>query len=226
MESPTEIYKYLSSITNINKIANDVLFEKYIIQNKTGYNKIQNIEDTDQESILATLNGGYPIIGLIYTFVYKPTIEEINVIMSGKKPEKYMDHVPLVFCTSVKGKMFSGINLNVLPPIERLKFLQLYYDTFKDFFKDLELKTQNNILAINKKFLTLSLNNSSDLIKIWSNRANSTFSFGYRNYYIEKVDRLRSIEYVEWSYIPFFKSENATKMMNINKVHNLYWKNQ
>ena len=225
MESPIEIYKYLSEITNIGKIANDVLFEKYIIQNKLGYDKVQNIEDTDQESLLRKLNGGYPIIGLIYTFIYKPSPEELNVVMSGKKIEKYTDHVPLVFCTSVQGKTFTGINLNVLPLGERLKFLQLYYDTFKDFFKGLEVKTQNNILAINNKFLSLALDSKgTDLIKMWSDKANATFSFGYRKYKIEKIDRLRAIEFVEWSYIPFFKSENATKLMNVSKIHNLYWK--
>ena len=225
MESPIDINKYLSGIQNIGKIANDVLFEKYIIQNKTGYDKIEYLEDTDQESLIVKLNGGYPIIGNIYTFIYKPTAKEINEIRDGKKVEKYKDHVPMVFCVAVKGDSFSGINLNVLPPQERLKFLEMYYNSFKEFFKDLELKTQNNVLAINKKFLTLVLGNkNNNLIKMWSDKAGAAFSFGFRNYNIEQIDRLRSIEFNEWHFIPFFKSDNAVKLMNINNVHKAYWK--
>jgi hypothetical protein len=227
MESPRETYKYLSGIANISKIANDVLFEKYIIQNRTGPSKIDNIEDTDQESLLIKMNGGYPVIGLIYTFIYKPAPEEINAIMSGKKLERYTDHVPLVFCTGVNGKQFSGINLNVLPLSERLSFLQMYYENYISYFKDIERKTQNDVLVINKKFLILALSRSGNkLIKMWSDKANATFSFGYRKYNLERIIRLRSIEIEEWKYIPFFESENATKLMNITKVHNLYWKNQ
>jgi len=226
MESPLDNYKYLLKFNDIEKIANDVLFEKYIIQNKVGIQKKIDISDTDQESLINRLNGGYPIPGLIYTFIYKPTPEEINIVMSGKKQERYTDHVPLVFCVNINGKTFSGINLNVLPLSERLKFLQLYYETYKSFFDDIERTTQNNVVTINKKFISIILsNNGQKIVKMWSDKANSNFGYGYRNYSIEKIDRFRMIEFNEYSYIPFFKSENATKLMHINKVHNLYWKN-
>lgn len=226
MESPKESYKYMSSILGIEKIAHDVLFEKYIIQNRKGQDKLDNIEDTDQESLLLKLNGGYPVIGLIYTFIYKPSIEEINTIKSGKKPEKYTDHVPLIFCTGYKDNMITGINLNVLPLSERLNFLQLYYETYKEFFKDIERSTQNNKLAINKKFISLALGGErKKFIKMWSDSLGSNFSYGYKSYNIKKIENLRCIEFVEWQYIPFFVSDNAVKMMNINRIHNLYWKN-
>lgn len=227
MESPLESYKYLSKFDGIVKIANDVLFEKYIIQNRAGANKLTYIEDTDQESVIRRLNGGFPVPGFVYTFIYKPSQDEINVVRSGRGLERYVDHVPLVFCTGTDKLSFSGINLNVIPPLERLKFLQMFYESFESFFKHVEVSTQNGVLALNKKFLdVVNDQRGSDMIRDWSMATESAFSYGYRKYSTKKVDRLRMVEIAEWQYIPFFSSTDAVKMLNIARVQSLYWKNK
>ena len=71
MKSPAEEAKFLITLDNIWDIASATLFEKYIIENLRGYSKLKEIDSTDQESLYITLNGGMPVPGMIYTFIYK-----------------------------------------------------------------------------------------------------------------------------------------------------------
>jgi hypothetical protein len=225
MQSPIEIHKQLAAVNGIKNIANDVLFERYVISNDVGDKKKVSLEDTDQESLMISRNGGYPVPGFIYTFIYKPSSEDIKIIMAGKKPVKYTDHVPIVFCTNIQKGMFNGINLNVLPWQERLKFLQMYYDSYKDFFADIERMTENNRLAINKKFIKeVTSDNGKEIVATWNKAASANFSYGYRKYFMEKVVNIRMIEYVSWSYIPFLDPDNAVRGATIKRLHEEYWR--
>jgi len=225
MNSPETDYKYFKTITGIDDIAYNTIFEKYIIENLRGNEKKIEIDSTDQETLITKLNGGYPIPGMMYTFIYPPKKgENVKIEIKGKEKE-YVDFVPLVFCINNRKLNFSGINLNVLPSSERLKFLQSFYDLYEPFFADVELLTENNKLAINRKFIRLVKSGKGQkLIKEFSRRVNANFNYGYRSYKMERVDRLRMVEFCEWSYIPFYDPKNAFKMMNQAQIHSLYWK--
>jgi len=221
MESPLKKYKQLSHINNIKEIAYDTIFTKYIIRNLKGDEKKWEIDSTDQESLMLKFNGGFPLPGFVYTFIYPPKLEEEIKI----KDKEYQDFVPLVFCTSVKGKNFSGINLNTLPNIERVKFLQTYWDSYRPFFKDIEEETQNNELAINMKFIILMSGiNAPDILELMSKAVNANFKYGFRNYNILRIKQLRMVEYVEWDYIPFYEPKNAFKLMNHKQIYDIYWR--
>ena len=57
MRSPEDEYKFLKNLDNIWDIANFTLFEKYIVQNLKGDAKLIEIESTDQESLIISMNG-------------------------------------------------------------------------------------------------------------------------------------------------------------------------
>ena len=220
MRSPSDEYKFLRNINNINDIANFQLFEKYIIQDIKGDKKKIGIEDTNQEEIIATRNGGYPIPGMIYTFIY----EGPNAVVKGPNGEiEYKDFVPLLFCMTVTRSFFSGINLNTLPTSDRLDFLDSFYETFKDFFIDVERKTQNDKLALNKRFLSyIRGGQGQQMIKLFNQKNSANYNFGYRKYLAPKVNRLRMVEFNEWYYIPFYTPKNAFRKMSHTQLHNLY----
>lgn len=226
MISPIEEHKKLLGVRNIRNVASEVLFEKYIIKNSLGSEKREFLEDTDQERLILSRNGGYPIPGLVYTFIYKPSPDEIKIAMDGKRPVKYVDHVPIIFCLDTRKESYGGINLNILPPEERLKFLQLYYVSYENFFSDIERRIQNDVIAINKKFIEDIGNGSGKrLIDRWSALTKSNFSSAYRKYTIDKVDRLRMIEYPEWKYIPFLEPTDSFKLATAKLIHDSYRRN-
>lgn len=220
MQSPEKENKFLAKLDDIDKIAYYTLFEKYIIQNLKGPNKLIEIESTDQESIIQALNGGYPIPGMIYTFLYDgpnvPVQVKDNIVY-------YQDYVPLIFCINTGPGFFTGINFNTLPSDVRLQFLIGFYDTFKDYLSDVEKDTQNNKLTINKRFINLvKSGRGQQMIKVFSKQFGANFNFGYRKYNIPKVKQLRMCEYSEWNYIPFYNPKDAFRLMNQAKVHKLY----
>ena len=225
MKAPIDKYKSLMDITNIKNIAYNTLFEKYIIQNKWGYDKLTEIDSTDQESIIVGLNGGYPIPGLMYTFIYKPQKKDEIKVFNNKKEKTYIDYVPLVFCINVNKLNFTGINLNTLPELERVKFLQIFYKSYEPFFKNVEELTQNNKLAINKKYLQIAKSGKGqDMIKIFNNVTGANFNYGFRRYNMKNIDRFRMVEFSEWDYVPHYSPKNAFKGMNQKQVHDLYYR--
>jgi hypothetical protein len=227
MLSPKEQYNSLSKITKISDIAYDTLFNKYIIRDDRGPDKLTDLESTDQESLVFTLNGGFPIPGLMYTFIYHGQKEdEILLYIAQGQEKKYVDFVPIVFCLGVyPDMMMSGINLNILPNLERLKLLEEYYQIYKAFFKDIEELTENNKLAINKKFIEISKNGDMQkIIKAFSTKTGANFNYAFRKYDFKKIDNLRMIEYSEYIYTIFYDPKNAFRKMNQKQIHDFYWR--
>jgi len=198
--NPKEEYKFLKNINNIKDVAFYELFEKYLIQNKKGFDKLTEIESTDQESIIKSKNGGFPIPGMIYTFIYG-IIDKIELNPISKD---FIDFAPLVFCMNIDKESFKGINLNMLPSETRLDFLDTFYNTFDDFFKkESEILSQNQKLALNKRFIEyIKSGKGQKLLKLFNIKNNANFNYGYRSYNIGKVKKLRMMEYNEWNYIP------------------------
>ena len=220
MIAPSDEYKIMKQVNNIGTQAYDILFEKYIVQNLKGEAKLIEIDSTDQESVIGSKNGGYPIPGFVYTFIYRGP----NIVIELKKGNKeYTDFVPLMFCMNQDRGNFSGINLNLLPPETRLKFLDSFYDTFYDFFKNVEDLTENNKEALNRRFINfMKSGGGQTMIKLFNNKTGSNFNFAYRKYLMEKVDKFRMIEFSEWRFIPFYNPINAFRKLNQAQLYKLY----
>jgi len=157
--------------------------------------------------------------------MYPPQQGDEVTIQIGNSTKQYIDYVPIMFCTSVDKKIFKGINFNALPNLERVKFLEQYYQMYEEFFKNLEDSTENDKLALNKKYLNYaSTPKGQDIINMFSKAANANFNYAFRSYSMQKVKQLRMVEYSEWNYIPFYDPKNAFKKMNQKQIHDLYWR--
>jgi len=222
MKNPREEYNFLKNINNIKDIAYYELFEKYMVQNKKGEAKLTEIESTDQESLINTLKGGYPIPGMIYTFLYG----EPDQIMLKIGAKDFIDAIPLTFCMNNERGSFRGINMNMLPSNVRLDFFDSFYETFKDFFeREAEVLAQNRKIALNKRFIEfIKSGGGQEMLKLFNRKCGANFNYGYRSYKIEKVKHLRMIEYNEWLYIPFLEPREAFRMINQSQMHKLYYR--
>ena len=222
MNSPTDEYKYLKNLDNIRDVAYFTVFEKYMKYKLRGAEKAIQIDETDQESLIVSKNGGFPIPGFVYTFIYKGG--DFKVGTPPEKVREYKDFVPLVFCMGVDQKSFIGINLNLLPESPRLQFLQKFYDTFPDFLKrEADVLAENQQLALNKRFIAyVKSGKGQEMIKLFSRASGQNFGFGYRKYLFEKIENFRMIEYAEWKYIPFYDPKDAFRKLNQIQIYKLY----
>lgn len=224
MNSFLEIYQEFKKIDNIEDIAYERLFENYIKLNLKNDDKIVDIESTNQEKIVLKISPAIP--GMIYTFINlnKENVKILEDIKKGKLI-KFHDFVPILFCTSYDDKknIIKGLNLNMLPNFERLKFLEAFYQAFKPFFEKIEETIYNNKPALNEKFIQLSLNKkNSDIFKKFNKIYNEKFDFAYRSYNLKNLINYRMIEYEEWRYIPFFNPKNSFKKINFDKIYEAY----
>ena len=220
MINPRDENDIMKRVNNIGDQAYNILFEKYIVQNLKGEKKLTEIDSTDQESIMLAKNGGYPIPGFIYTFIYQGP----NAIIELKKGNKeYTDFVPLTFCMNNDRGTFSGINMNLLPADVRLRFLTSFFETFKDFFKNVEDLTENNKEAINRRFIDfVKSGGGQTMIKLFNSKNGANLNFAYRKYLLPKVVKLRMVEYSEWKFIPFYEPKNAFRKLNQAQLYKLY----
>lgn len=222
MNSPSEEYRYLRDLDNIFDEAYFTLFEKYMKYKLWGKDKVIQIDETDQESLIASKNGGFPIPGYTYTFIYKG--DNFKIGAPPEKVREYTDLVPIVFCMSSDKNNFAGINMNLLPPGSRLKFLQSFYDVFSSFLeREVDVLAENNELALNKRFIALvNSGKGQDMIKLFSRATGENFKFAYRKYLFEKIENFRMIEYAEWKYLPFYEAKDAFRKLNQNQIYKLY----
>ena len=59
MNTPIDDYKFLNKITSIKDIAYEKLFKNYIDLKLQGPDKLIEINSTDQESLIKSLNNGF-----------------------------------------------------------------------------------------------------------------------------------------------------------------------
>lgn len=223
MNSPKEIYESFKRINNINNIAYERLFENYLKYELKKDEKLIDIDSTDQESVLK----GRPFEGMIYTFinVNDTNLANLTNLKNGKTIE-FHDYTPIVFCTSFNPltSTFKGLNLNMLPKLERLKFFQAYWEYYKDFLIRIEEKTEYNKVAINHAYrLAAWIGKNPVLFKIFNTQQNALFEYAYRTYNIKNVTKFRMIEYQEWPYIMFYEAKHAFKKINLEILYKIYY---
>jgi len=230
MESPKIIHEQLKRIDGIKDIAYTRLFENYLKLDLKGSKKLIDITSTDQESVLNKINRSIPIQGMVYTFIHlnKENLELLKNLKTGKETE-FHDFTPILFCTNFDPikKIVHGINLNMLPSSERIKFFEAYYQLYKNFLKDIEQLTEFNKIAINLEYKIAAMSGKNPKIFEYFNKSqHALFNYAYRSYIISNIRRFRMLEYDDWGYIPYFSPKEAFKKISIELIHKTYWDNR
>lgn len=229
MESPLITYEQMKRIDNIKDYAYERLFENYLKYDLKESKKLIEIDSTDQESLIKEQITKLPVPGMIYTLLHLN--EQALAMIKNEKTGtefQYHDITPILFCTYYHStnRTIGGINMNLLPPQERLKFFIAYYDKYKQFFEDVERLTENKKIAINKEYVNLVLSGRGQvMIKAFNKIQRSLFDYGYRSYKIENIRKLRMIEFEEWRYIVFLNPKQSFKKINLEQIYRTYYDN-
>jgi len=230
MEHPKVLYNKLKNEQDIEEYSNKRLFKNYMVLRLEKSKKLIEIESTDQESVVKKI---YPAIpGMIYMFFNIGDDLISRIINPYTKPNiiEFHDYVPILFCTSCDliKKIIKGINLNLLPPLERLKFLSAFYEEYEEFFKRIEEKTEYQKEAINKKYVISSIiGKNPEILDNFNKKYSANFNFAFRSYKFENIKNFRMIEYEEWQYIPFYNpvTFNAIRKVELQKLYSIYKRN-
>lgn len=226
MESPKLTYEKTKRLDKIEDIAYERLFENYLKFELKGEKKLIDIDSTDQETVVNKAYSSVPQQGMVYTFIHvnKTALAELQNMSTGKTV-KFHDFIPIVFCTNFDftTNLLKGINLNLLPKEERVKFFQAFYEYYQDFFERIEEKTEYNQLAVNEKYKISAITGKNPaLFQHFNNSQKALFNFAYRSYNLQNVAKFRMIEYQEWQYIPFFDAKHSFKKIGLDKLYALY----
>ncbi len=230
MQSPKLTYEQMKRITGIEDVAYKRLFENYLKIGLKGDAKRIDIESTDQESLLNKSAFNRPVIGMVYTFIHinENTLGELQNMSSGKSIQ-FHDYTPILFCTNFNPltSIIKGLNLNMLPSSERVKFFEAFYNEYKQFFERIEEKTEYQKEAKNKKYeIAALMGRNPAIFQKFNKEQNSLFNFAYRSYNLKNVAKFRMIEIEEWKYIPFFNAKESFKKANLDTIYRTYWDNK
>jgi len=229
MQSPILTYNQYRNIDDIEHVAYTRLFENYLKYELKGSQKLIEVESTDQESVLNKFRK-VPFHGMVYTFLYinQTNLNELYNLKTGKTVN-FHDFVPMLFCTSINldKRLIKGLNLNMLPPKERLKFFEAYFQYYRKFLENVEELTEYNKPAVNIEYKIAALSGKNPKLFEYFNRSqNAMFNYAYRSYSLKDIRKLRMIEYEEWNYIPFFNPIQSFKRINLELIYKTYWDNK
>ena len=217
MISPKESYiKDKKNAGELRKVYNEQYRKLYVDGSltKTG------IDDVNEESLIA--QSGKFIQGKIYTFDYDPLY---------KDSLSYYDKRPIILVNDVfkakgtKNNIVTGVNLNFLPELAKVALLQSFYEGFKD-----DIEKSQRMAAYGK--INLSISNMIGFFKEWEmvleffNGGHGLgYQYAYRNYIVQRITKVRYIEYNHWQMLPFINPTLITGD-TVENIYKEYWKDK
>lgn len=237
MEDFLMSYKRLQTINYISEIAYNELFYNLLILNLKGYDKIQEIDDFDNESVIDKITKGFPVVGNTYTFIHTNKLKEsiydgtptnlIDMVLGMlKSGVTFIDVAPIVLVLESTKSYIRGLNLNLLPPNLRLDFLQLYYKIFNKYFQNIDILLEENKPIINTELISISQNgNINKFLLLLQKELKFKVSLIYRTYNIGDISNLRMIEVTSLKYLPFYNAQRTIKDVDLQDLWKLITKN-
>lgn len=157
------------------------------------------------------------IPGKIYTFQYDPLY---------KDRLDYYDTRPIILChdtyraKGTKNDIVVGVNLNFLPEKIKAGTLQIFYEQFKGDIEAGIKSADKKSVFISTRMIT-QLKNWLTSVKIFESK-NIHYGFSYRQYIRSRIRLSSLVEYDDWNYIPFIKSQDINGK-SLNDIYNEYY---
>jgi len=194
MIPPLEAYRSADRKDQLRKDAFQFFNEKYFKNPYVDNGFLDTFERGDVKKLRFFLPGR------IYTWKYDPLYKDYL---------DYYDARPMVlvhsqYIAETTGNMIvQGLNLNLLPELQRVQTMQIFYDIYKDEIKGAEQKINEGMIGQLKnawKFLT----DWYFTVKIFNQQGKIGYQWAYRNYIISRITQPVIIEMDDWQMIPYF----------------------
>lgn len=179
--------------------------------------------DLDFHEMEDGLNDVSPMIpGCFYIFSYR----EQEVVPSSDGTLEYHDRVPVLLCLGIGAlndgrKFVAGLNVNLLPVPQRAAVLQTLYNMDKPFYDErIDDAVTRGTYAVSDTVMKALGRDSGDALMDYLSRKYRVRkdTWAWRRYFLDKIDRLRLIDYWQWKYIPFLDYGEGVRGANIKDL--------
>lgn len=187
------------------RLAYQSIITDLFFKNIRGEDRSVDLDFHEMEDSLSSIGAMIP--GCFYIFAYKDN----EMVPTPNGNMEYHDRVPVLLSCGIGAerngrKYVAGLNVNLLPIPQRAAVLQTLYNIDKQFF-DEELYTlaKRNMGGVSKNILKFLGKDGGDALMDYLSKKYKVRkdTWAWRRYYLDKIDRLRMIDYWQWKYIPF-----------------------
>lgn len=194
----------------------DILFRL----NMHGPEKARQLDEYDGES---RFNGSVMLPGQIYAFLYQAN--EPTLYTNGQVSLKFYDNLPILLVTRRKGKNVSGINLNLCNKAVRAFVINALHNLDLRFYnrQHLDIATEGNApysQTVGQTFVDPQ--KEAAFIKFVATECKlQNPDILYRNYNIDRIQRVRMLEVWQHIHIPFLSYHGEIKSEVLQAIYKL-----
>ena len=194
----------------------DILFRL----NMKGPEKARQIDEYDGES---SFNGSVMLPGQIYAFLYQAS--EPTVYKNGQYQLTFYDSLPILLVTGRKGKNVSGINLNLCNKAVRAFAINALHNLDIKFYgrQHLDMATEGNApYSQNVGQTFMDPQKEAAFIKFIAHECKlQNPDILYRNYNIDRIQKVRMLEVWQHIHIPFLSYHGEIKSEVLHAIYKL-----
>lgn len=200
--------------------ANSSIITNFYLKGIKGEDKVDIFENEYNSEDLLKPNEIYP--GQIYSFIYNAQYPSVYIAPDGSYIN-FVDKLPIVLITEIRGDLIMGINLNLCTPELRVIILNLISNIDPKFFEEEaeELVNKGNAPISNKILSFFGKQNATQLladylIKVYK----ADYSCVFRTYSTKKIRNINRLEIWQWQKVPFINYEGSIK----GDILSMIWK--
>ena len=194
----------------------DILFRL----NMRGPEKARQIDEYDGES---SFNGSVMLPGQIYAFLYMAN--EPTVYKNGQYQLTFYDSLPILLVTRRNGKNVSGINLNLCNKAVRAFAINALHNLDLKFYgkQHLDMATEGNPpYSQNVAQTFLDPQKEAAFIRFIAQECRlQNQDILYRNYNIDRIQKVRMLEVWQHIHIPFLSYHGEIKSEVLRAIYKL-----
>lgn len=203
-------YKKEKNKSELRNESYDYFYQKYILQS----DESEWIFDQNTRKDAIKIRKFLP--GRIYMYEYDPL---------GKDILDYYDKRPMIyvlgdFDAKTKNNIIQGINLNFLPELVKVYFLNTVFNTFSLSYGNANNQADENKIDFMKE-IWLFVNNWQFMTNVFNKTQSIGIDFAIRNYIYDRIYEPIMIEIEDFSYIPYYISKEM-EGTTIGQLYNLY----
>lgn len=161
-------------------------------------------------------------IGRIYTYTYTNPIYKDVLDFYDKRPTLLVLNAE--YYEPTKHFLITGINLNFIPLITKLRILEIYQKSFRKMITaDINRRTNQTITLTPVKPLIAKQKDFYRILNYIFKLVKPDYHFAIRRYWWLKMNFIQNIDYDDWTLLPLLETRDVVGA-TISEIHSNFMK--